>query len=301
LNDDLGAASSKPGAAGEANAAVESGAVVESDAVVAPDGSPVLVYRLLPPAGEPEIVHAAIRNGASVLELGAGAGRVTHPLVALGHPVTAVDDSGAMLAEIHGARTVRADIAELELAERFDAVLLGSHLLNDPNRAGAFLATARRHIADGGIVLAEVYPPDLDWGATVGRASSVGPVTITVTRATVHGQTVDAEVAYEVDGRRWSQPFTAVVRDEADLRDMLASAGLAFDHWLDRSRGWLGRIPGPGPAPSRRQVTVDPNLATRPLSPDDPTPRPPGSPVEVRGAALRHGLTSFGAPVAHLG
>jgi SAM-dependent methyltransferase len=225
------------------NADLGPGAPSNPDAAVAPDGSPVLVYRRIPPAGEPETVHAAIPKGATILELGAGAGRVTHPLVALGHPVTAVDDSPAMLAEIHGARTVHADIVELDLAERFDAVLLGSHLLNDPDRAAAFLATARRHVADGGVVLAEVYPPDLDWGAAVGQASRAGPVTITVTRAAAKGQRVDAEVAYEVEGRRWSQPFTAVVRDEADLRDTLASAGLAFDRWLDRSRGWLAAYP----------------------------------------------------------
>jgi len=57
--------------------------------------------------GEPEIVHAAVPPGASILELGAGAGRVTHPLVALGHPVVAVDESAEMLARIRGAETVR--------------------------------------------------------------------------------------------------------------------------------------------------------------------------------------------------
>jgi ubiquinone/menaquinone biosynthesis C-methylase UbiE len=53
--------------------------------------------------GEPEIVHGAIPPGASILELGAGAGRMTRPLVTLGHPVVAVDESGEMLARIRGA------------------------------------------------------------------------------------------------------------------------------------------------------------------------------------------------------
>jgi chromate transporter len=48
-------------------------------------------------------------------------------------------------------------------------------------------------------------------------------------------------------------------------------------------------------------VTVDQDRAMRPPAPDDPSPRPPGNPVEVLGAALRLGLTSFGGPVAHLG
>jgi hypothetical protein len=42
--------------------------------VIAPDGCAVELYALLPSMGEPEIVHAAIPAGASILELGAGAG-----------------------------------------------------------------------------------------------------------------------------------------------------------------------------------------------------------------------------------
>ena len=71
--------------------------------MIAPDGCAVELYALLPPMGEPEIVHHAIPAGASVLELGAGAGRVTHRLVELGHPVVAVDESPDMLARIRGA------------------------------------------------------------------------------------------------------------------------------------------------------------------------------------------------------
>lgn len=64
------------------------------------DGCPVEVYRLLPPGGEPGIVHEAVPEGASILELGSGVGRVTHALLDLGHPVVAVDDSPEMLADV---------------------------------------------------------------------------------------------------------------------------------------------------------------------------------------------------------
>ena len=63
--------------------------------VITPDGCAVDFYARMTAMGEPEIVHDAIPAGASILELGCGAGRVTHPLVALGHPVTAVDESPA--------------------------------------------------------------------------------------------------------------------------------------------------------------------------------------------------------------
>ena len=51
---------------------------------VAPDGSPVALYARLPALGEPELIHDAVPAGAEILELGAGAGRVTHDLLALG-------------------------------------------------------------------------------------------------------------------------------------------------------------------------------------------------------------------------
>ncbi|MGX1482605.1 cyclopropane fatty-acyl-phospholipid synthase-like methyltransferase [Streptomyces griseus] len=54
-----------------------------------------------------------LRPGASILELGCGAGRVTHPLVARGFEVTAVDESPGMLERVRGARTVLSPIETL--------------------------------------------------------------------------------------------------------------------------------------------------------------------------------------------
>jgi hypothetical protein len=51
--------------------------------VITPDGCAVELYSMLPPGPDPEIVHAAVAPPpSSILELGAGAGRVTHPLSA---------------------------------------------------------------------------------------------------------------------------------------------------------------------------------------------------------------------------
>ena len=46
------------------------------------DGCAVEFYALLPAFGEPEIVHAAVPPGASILELGCGTGRILRPLAA---------------------------------------------------------------------------------------------------------------------------------------------------------------------------------------------------------------------------
>ena len=47
------------------------------------------------------------------------------PLIALGHPVVAVDESPEMLAHVGGAETVRARIQDLALGRRFGVVPAG--------------------------------------------------------------------------------------------------------------------------------------------------------------------------------
>jgi SAM-dependent methyltransferase len=207
---------------------------------VAPDGSPVEVYRRLPPAGEAELIHAAVPAGASILELGCGPGRVTRGLVALGHPVTAVDESAEMLAHVDGAERVRASVEALDLGRTFDAVVLGSHFVNEADRGACrrLLEACARHVAPTGSVLIESYPPGLDWEASVGKTRFLGDVAITVTEASVRGRLVDAVVEYGVDGRTWTQQFTARALDEAELRGALREAGLRFDGWLDADLGW---------------------------------------------------------------
>lgn len=102
----------------------------------------VEMYARMPAFGEPEIIHAAIPSGAEILEMGAGAGRVTHELLALGHSVVAVDSDPRMLERIRGADTVCARIEELDLGRRFPVVLLGSHLVNRPEPAHCWTRAA---------------------------------------------------------------------------------------------------------------------------------------------------------------
>jgi SAM-dependent methyltransferase len=91
------------------------------------DGCPVELYLRFPHQGEADLVHAAVPAGATVLDLGCGTGRIAHPLIELGHPVTAVDASAEMLAHVRGAHTVHSRIADLDLARPFDVVLMASH------------------------------------------------------------------------------------------------------------------------------------------------------------------------------
>ncbi len=114
------------------------------------DGCAVELYRRLVATGEPELVETEVRAGSTILELGAGAGRVTHPLLRKGYRVTAVDSSADMLAQIWGAETILAQIETLALGRTFDAVVLGSNLINTPDdrQRTALLNTCRRHVAE---------------------------------------------------------------------------------------------------------------------------------------------------------
>jgi SAM-dependent methyltransferase len=212
---------------------------------VAPDGSPVEIYRRLPPGDEPGVIHGAIPAGASVLELGCGAGRVTHELIRLGHPVTAVDESPEMLAHVRGAEVVLRVVEELELGRTFDCVVLASHFVNDadPVRRRRLLEVCARHAAPSGSVLLEAYPAGMDWEDAVGRTSVRGDVAITVVEVQADGPLVDAVVEYEVHGRTWRQAFTARMLAEGELRAALRDAGLEPVRWLDDERSWCQARP----------------------------------------------------------
>ena len=214
------------------------------------DGCAVEVYLRLPPTGEPEIVAAAVPAGASILELGSGAGRVTHPLVERGYAVVAVDESAEMLAHVRGAETVRSSIAELDLGQRFDAVLLGSHLINVPDAGerAALLAAARRHVEDSGVVLVECHPAE--WFDTVrdGAGGAAGELRVAIGDISRDGDLLTATVRYSSGSDAWTQTFTARRLSDAQLRENLAAAGLAFDRWLTDDRSWFAATPSPSPA-----------------------------------------------------
>ena len=204
---------------------------------VTADGCAVDLYLLLPPNGEPEIVHSAVAPGASVLELGSGPGRITHPLLDLGHKVVAVDDSAAMLAHVRG-ETVCSRIGDLALGRTFDAVLLGSHLVNTPDDTGRqqLLDAARRHLAPDGQLLVEWHPPAWFGSVEDGQGGLLGEVDLRLTGIVRDRDLLSATVRYSARDSTWEQPFT--VR-RIDLDVVLPAAGLVFDRWLTVDRTWF--------------------------------------------------------------
>ena len=214
---------------------------------VTADGCAVEVYRRLPAMGEPELVHRLAGAAARILDLGAGTGRIADPLVALGHDVVAVDHSAEMLAHVRLARAHRSRIEDLDLGERFDLVLLASHLVNTPDDAlrGALLAAVGRHLTDGGRLLLQWHEPA--WFDAL-RPGIVGEGTLgaLTSRLDVHGYEAGllrATVSYSDGELVWTHAFTARRLTRDDVAAALATAGLRLEPGSPAS-GWLVAVPG---------------------------------------------------------
>jgi SAM-dependent methyltransferase len=215
---------------------------VEHADTYAPDGSPIALYATLPPLGEPEIVHEAAPAGAEILELGAGAGRITHALVELGHPVVAVDQSRAMLDRIERAETVLADIESLDLGRRFPVVLLASNFVNDPDRARVrtYFECCARHVAPDGRVLLQGYPrgwePDSGW-------RELGGIRARLRSFELDGRLLRGEMEYVLDGTSTFHAFEALLVEDDELDRDLESASLGRRRFLDEECSWIEAVP----------------------------------------------------------
>ena len=177
---------------------------------------------------------------ADVLELGAGAGRETRPLLACGYDVTAVDDSPAMLAHVTGALTVEADLFALDLGERFDLVLGGSHFVDDADaaRRDALYATCARHVAADGVVLLERYDPE--WAAAPETyGGTAGPVRIDFDVLGRDGPDTEARLVYELAGRTWTQTFRFTVVTPASVDAEARRHGLTVVDVHGADQTWL--------------------------------------------------------------
>ncbi|MEW2518568.1 class I SAM-dependent methyltransferase [Actinacidiphila alni] len=210
-----------------------------------PDGCAVELYGRLPVGTEPDVIAAAVPAGARILELGSGAGRVTHPLVARGFDVTAVDESAAMLARIRGARTVRASIGELDLGERFDVVMLASFLVHapEPEERQLLLRACRRHVADGGCVLLQREGEGWHEDLPRERESAGGRISV-VSSEPVGDGVRSVHVVYDYPDARWTQTFLSRPLTIEDFEQALRDAHLALDAYLTPDRVWVRAVPG---------------------------------------------------------
>jgi methylation protein MtfA len=117
--------------------------------------------------------RAVRRHAGPVLELAAGSGRLTVPLLAMERDVTALELNDSMIALLHEnvaglpdrvreRLTVhRGDMTDFELGTSFGLVVLGAasiSILDAAGRARLF-GTVRRHLLPGGALLFSVVVP----------------------------------------------------------------------------------------------------------------------------------------------
>lgn len=107
-----------------------------------------------------EVLALARECADPILDVGAGTGRLTIPLVRSGRRVTAIDLSDDMLHHLRAAlpdhpmlECVVADMRDFELAHRFGLVVIGATSITLLDRAGrsALYENVRRHLATDGI------------------------------------------------------------------------------------------------------------------------------------------------------
>ena len=209
-------------------------------------GAPLGLYEVLEPAGEPELIHAIVREGEAILDLGCGTGRITHALLALGRRVVAVDMDPEMLERVSGTEKVQAHIEDLDLGRTFGGVLLMSNLVNtrDDRRRAQLLASCRRHVSPGGTVVIQRYDPEAGLDPTPSERV-FGGVTIRTTDIRREGPLLSMTIEYDAGTRgswRIRLEDARILSDDELLAD-LGVARLRFLRWLDPARRWLAATP----------------------------------------------------------
>ncbi len=211
----------------------------------------MLLIRRRRPAGEPDdnVTDPADRPTtpptSQVLDGTAGAGRICAALLELG-----VDIAGVRQAVLDPAASA-VDLDAIDLGDRHDLVVLGSHLVNVPedDRRAAFLGLAARHLIDGGRLIVEHHP--IDWAETAAEVEATPGSALGMIDVRRHPPFVSAVSVFDAFGRVVRQPFTARVLSEAELVAELEGLGLAATRrlaptWLEAGRTTIETSPQRG-------------------------------------------------------
>ncbi|HET6908519.1 MAG TPA: methyltransferase domain-containing protein [Mycobacteriales bacterium] len=208
--------------------------------VVTPDGSPVEAYAALPAEPDLSVVLQHVRGRKKILDLGAGAGRIADPLAGAGYDVLAVDESAEMLGHISRATPLQSRIEDFRSEERFDAVLLLSHLVNtafDAHRQ-ALLGTAASHVVADGIVVLQRLDPGRDFRPGRSMLGSVEVCLLDVDDS--QWPVVSATTRCSVSGQSWDQPWQMTVLDDEATTRALQDHNL---HALRMDGAWVVATP----------------------------------------------------------
>jgi ubiquinone/menaquinone biosynthesis C-methylase UbiE len=204
------------------------------------------------------IEQFAARCGSPILELACGTGRVLLPLARQGYEVTGVDVSAAMLdvarrkvaAEglVDRITLIEGEMQELDLEGRFNLAFVAAnsfmHLLTTDDQLAA-LSRIRGHLNPGGLLLLDLFNPDLgrllDFRGQVGLEKVMTDPETGHRLMRFHTQTVDLgqqriQVTFmvdEVDGeggvRRTLFPFSIRYLFRYELELLLRHAGFQLE------------------------------------------------------------------------
>jgi len=106
--------------------------------------------------GEARLVDAMLPRGSRVLDAGCGPGRVGGHLASVGHDVTGVDVDPVLIDAARqdhpGPRWLVGDLAELDLPDRFDAIVCAGNVVTflAPSTRVEVLRRFRAHLAPDG-------------------------------------------------------------------------------------------------------------------------------------------------------
>lgn len=193
--------------------------------------------------------------GGRVLELGAGTGRITQFLTDVALVVAVdIDEPSLDLLRDHqpDVRAVLADVRELDLGERFGAVLLPVALLNEVGDLAsrrATMAVAAAHLDENGVLALEVLNPH--WMTAGGESEGLvegvdGDVWMTAAHdpGDVWSQHVRADLTYRWDdGDELRDRLDAHAVFPVEIELLLAEVGLEIT-------GAFGSDPASGAPPT---------------------------------------------------
>ena len=120
-----------------------------------------------------ELAAEAHANGQAMLEVACGTGRVAIRLAREGFEVAGLDLSPAMLdvareksAGMSNIRWVQGDMRSFDLGETFGLAIIPGHSFQNILTAAdqfACLASIRRHLVPGGLLVVHLDHPEMDW------------------------------------------------------------------------------------------------------------------------------------------
>ncbi len=127
--------------------------------------------------GEAAYVDALLPGPSRVLDAGCGTGRVAVELVRRGHEVVGVDSDPSMLAVARtrpGPRWLDADLAALDVPERFDLVVAAGNVVVflEPGTEPAVVGRLAAHLVPGGLLVSGWRTDRLEVAAYDGWAAA---------------------------------------------------------------------------------------------------------------------------------